>query len=314
MREKSGIGRWLKLIVSEAAVVAALYFLVRHLVNNWGQIAPSLRNMRLGYVVAAFVPILVMLLTVSWGWTLAVRWVGSSLGGRAGFAIYYRSSIFRYLPGSFWYLPGRAYLCRERGISLKAFASSAFVELFFLLAAAGVLGGYAVAVRFELVWLLGVSLVCLLSVVLALLWPGQLRRLVVRGNNLESDRSNAREGALRASLSVIVFVYLCSWLMYGVSLELLLLALDVPAAKSTGNAVYVVSASVTAWMAGFLSLIPTGLGIREAALAGMFCSIAPAEHVIVASLVQRTIEILLEGCLWMVSLWLGGREMKIIPK
>jgi uncharacterized protein (TIRG00374 family) len=137
---------------------------------------------------------------------------------------------------------------------------------------------------------------------------------VVRGNDLASNRSNDREDARRATLPMIACVYLCSWLAYGVSLNLLLLALDVPAVKSIGNAFYVVSASVAAWMAGFLSLIPTGLGIREAALAGLFRPIAPAEQVIVLSLIQRTIEILLEGCLWMVSLWLGRREGKIIPK
>ncbi len=293
--------------ITEALVVAAVYFLVKHLVSNWSQIAPHLQHIRLGYVAAAFLPTLIMLLLVSWGWTFAMRWVGVPLSGCAGFEIYYRSSIFRYLPGSLWYLPGRAYLCQQRGVSLATFAGGAFLELFFLLAAAGMLGGIAAAVRFKHVWLSGVSLVCLLGIALALLWPGRLRRLVLRGRST----GNAQRGGLFA----ITLVYLCTWFMYGTAMNLLLLALDVPMSISIGNYVYVVGASTAAWMTGFLSLIPTGLGIREASLVGLLQPIASAERIIVLGLVQRTIEIFLEGCLWIAVFWRRrGESLNNNPK
>ncbi|RLI51942.1 MAG: hypothetical protein DRP09_18705 [Candidatus Thorarchaeota archaeon] len=307
MFDQSKIWHWIRTVITEALVVAAIYFLVKHLAGNWNQIAPDLRHIRLGYVVAACLPTLVMLLLVSWGWTIAMRWVGVPLSARTGFEIYYRSSIFRYLPGSFWYLPGRAYLCRQLGVPLTTFAGSAFLELFFLLSAAGILGGIAVTVRFNLIWLSIISLGCLLSIALALFWPKQLRRLALREHNASQGQ--------RAKLVAIIVIYLCAWLMYGTSLSLLLLALNVPVNLSIGNYGYIVSASTAAWIAGFLSFIPTGLGVREASLAGLLQPIAGAEQIVLLSLFQRTIEILLEGCLWIIALLIkNGQEPKIVPK
>ena len=280
----------MRTVITEALMVTVVYFLVKHLASNWNQILPHLQYLRLGYVAAAFIPTLIMLLLSSWGWTLVMRWIGVPLSGRAGFEIYYQSSIFRYLPGSLWYLPGRAYLCQQRGILLATFAGGVFLELFFLLAAAGMLAGPSVAARFNLIWPLVVSLVCLLSTVLALLWPEWLRWLVLRESNVGSVQ--------RTRLFAIVLIYLGAWFMYGTSVNLLLLALDVPTTMSIGNYAYAVSACTAAWVAGFLSLIPTGLGIREASLVSLLQPIASAEHMIVLSLVQRTIEIFLEGCLW----------------
>jgi len=300
MSDKPKTRHWIRAILAEVLVVAAIYFLVKHLASNWNQIVPILRHIRSGYVVLACLPTLMMLLLVSWGWTLVMRWVGIPLSACTGFEIYYRSSIFRYLPGSFWYLPGRAYLCRQRGISLATFAGSALLELFFLLSAAGIIGGIAVTIRFNIVWLSVISLGCLLSVGLALLWPKQLRRLVLR----KHDTSRSQ----RTKLLIIILIYLSAWFMYGTSVSLLLLALNVPVSLSISNCGYVISASTAAWTTGFLSFIPTGIGIREASLAGLLQPLANTEQVILLSLIQRTMEISLEGCLWFATFFIQNRQ------
>jgi uncharacterized membrane protein YbhN (UPF0104 family) len=289
MLKRPRIKRWLRTAVADALVVAAVYFLMKHLAGNWHQVAPSLQHIRLGYAVAAFPSTLIMLLLASWSWTLVMRWVGVPLGGWAGLRIYYRSSILRYLPGSLWYLPGRAYLCQQQGVSLSTFAGGTFLELFFLIATAGMLGGIAVSMRFGLIWLLAISLICLSSVALALLWPERLQRLVLRGHNVGSIQ--------RRGLLAVILADLGAWFMYGTSVSLLLLALGVPTTVS--DYAYVICASTAAWTIGFLSLVPTGLGIREASLAGLLRPLAPVEQIVMLGLLQRTIEIFLEGCLWL---------------
>ncbi|MBN2004369.1 MAG: flippase-like domain-containing protein [Anaerolineae bacterium] len=293
MPEKSKIGRWIKTAVADVLVVTALYFLVKYLVGNWYQIVPHLQDIRPGYVIAASVPTLLVLLLSSWGWTLIMRWLGVPLGGWLGFQLYYQSSIFRYLPGSLWYLPGRGILCQRQGISLSLFGKSAFLELFFLLAAAGMLGGIAVAVRYEWAWLSAASLATFLGMIAVVVFQKHFRRLVLWKSELDS--------APRAGVVWIILTYIGAWCMYGASLNLLLVALGIPV-QSVWDGLYVTSAGVAAWMIGFLSFVPTGLGIREASLVSLLQPIAPAYYVIVLGLVQRSLEILLEGGLWCVIL------------
>jgi len=135
-----------------------------------------------------------------------------------------------------------------------------------------------------------------------LFWPKQLRRLALR------ERSTGQ--GQRKRLVAIVVIYLCAWLMYGASLSLLLLALNVPVNLSIGNYGYIVSASTAAWIAGFISFIPTGLGVREASLVGLLQPVAGAEQIVMLSLFQRTIEILLEGGLWIVALLIKNKSPK----
>jgi uncharacterized membrane protein YbhN (UPF0104 family) len=289
--------------MSEALVVTALYYLVRHLTGSWQQIAPSLEQLRFGYVVGAFSLTLVMSLLVSLGWTLAMRWVSVSLSVRDGFAIYYQSSILRYLPGSLWYLPGRAYLCQQRGIPFVLSARGMGLELFVLLANAGALGGAALAAQFNSAWLSVLSVVCLVSMGVACLKPSWLRRLVLRERSPDDGQ--------RASLAAISVVYLFAWLMYGVSMYLLFPALRLPVETSIGGFAYVVSASIASWLAGFVSPVPLGLGIREVVLANLFGPIGIADSIVLLSLLQRAIEILVEAGLWVAALWLGrsgGRD------
>lgn len=292
MFNKFNIGRWARTIITEALMVIVLYLLIKQLSSNWSRIKPHLKHIRLGYITVAFLPTLVMLLLSSWGWTLVMRWIGIPLSGQNGFNIYYRSSLLRYLPGSWWYLPGRAYLCYQHDISSTEFAGSVFLELFFLLATAGILAGISVAVRFKLTWLLVISLVCSLSIVLVLLWPEQLLHLMPR----ECNKSIKVQ---RIKLSAIAFLYLCIWLMYGISVNLLLFALEVP--MTIGVCTYTIGASAASWIVGFLSFVPTGIGIREASLVGLLQPVAPAECVVLLSVVQRTIEVFIEGCLWGIA-------------
>jgi hypothetical protein len=115
-----------------------------------------------------------MLLLMSYGWTLAMRAAGTRMSGQLGFSLYYRTSILQYLPGSFWYLPGRAYFCQRQGISLSVFVGGALVELFYLLMVAGTLTGLSGLLNANLTWLIAVGLVSLAAITVVTVWPGIL--------------------------------------------------------------------------------------------------------------------------------------------
>jgi uncharacterized protein (TIRG00374 family) len=67
--------------------------------------------------------------------------------------------------------------------------------------------------------------------------------------------------------------------------------------------IYVVLVNTAAWIVGFLSFIPTGLGVREVVLVLLFMSSIGGATVIAASLIQRMVELACEGVLWLVATW-----------
>ena len=158
-----------------------------------------------------------MQLLMPWGWTLTLRQVGVPLTGRAGFDIYYRSSILRYLPGSLWYLPNRAYLCQQRGIPLASFTRSVSLELYSLLTIGGILGGAAAALRLRSIWpgLFGAA--CLLGLILIWLNPGWVQRAFGKSSDIDLQ-SGRWPGLMR-----IFLVYAGMWLAYGLAVALLLM-------------------------------------------------------------------------------------------
>lgn len=300
---KPQIRRWLKALATEALVVTAIYFLISHLVSNWNQIAPKLQHIRYGYLALATLATLSMQLLMPWGWIFAMRWVGIPLSGQVGFKIYYRSSIFRYLPGSLWYLPGRAYLCQQRGIPLTLFSASAVLELFFLLTLGGAISAVALASRFRFAWMPIASAAYLFCIIIVLIRPGIVRWFVLRKSSLNDSRSN-----IFALMVVCLFI----WLTYGISVILLFSSFDVSIMSSAQDVMYTISATVAAWMSGFLSFVPTGMGIREVSLSFFFQQTIQSYHIILISLTQRTIELLLEGGLWLVATWMKQDSSPII--
>ncbi len=299
MSERIARFRALKGWISPLFVGSALFFLVRHIVLNWQQVFPLLQRIRPIYLAVATLLTLMMLLLMPVGWLLALRWAGSSVSMRDGFTIYYRSSIFRYLPGSFWYLPTRAILAQARGVPLRAFTAGSILELAFLLGIAGVLTGIALTAWADRTWFLAVSAICLMGLTVLVASPVWLRRLILGG---QPDY-----GSRRIVIQAL-FVYSGIWVVYGASLYALLLGFGVFAGFSLKDATFALTTNAAAWTAGFISFVPAGIGIREISLVGLFRAVAPAAPLLMISLVQRSIELLLEVGLWLAATLLRRAE------
>lgn len=271
-------------------MLGALYVLALRLGQQWPRIASDVSRMRVIPAAGALLATLALLLLMSAGWTFALRAVGASISLRAGLAIYYQASIFRYLPGAVWHLPGRAYLCQQQGISLTAFAQSTFLELFFLLGCGAVLAGWGMAAYLSRPEFLALSAGAAGAIGLVILWPDRLLA-AAKTRALIPDTLN------RCALLSMLLVYAAVWFAYGGAVALLLHAL--PGTRPPPLLTVVIT-NTAAWAAGFLSLSPAGLGVRELGLSVMLGAELSAAAV-VASLTQRVMEVFLEGVLWGVA-------------
>jgi uncharacterized membrane protein YbhN (UPF0104 family) len=284
-------------VAGQALMLVALYFVALRLLTSWKQVSASLAQMQLLPLVGAALLTLIMLLLMSTGWTLALAALGAYPGFRTGFYLYYWASLYRYLPGAIWHLPGRAYLCQKRGISLATFTRSALLELFLLLSSGGILAALGLARHLGKPVLNGLSLPIGLAIAAVLLWPDAL--LKFRQKPGASPEAPVR----RAWLIGMLAVYLGVWFSYGSAVTLALQAL--PVGRLPGL-LAMVTTNTAAWAAGFLSLAPVGLGVRELSLS-VLLGPGLGAAAILASLTQRIMEVILEAFLWLAARLAVGR-------
>jgi uncharacterized membrane protein YbhN (UPF0104 family) len=297
-----------RFFLSQVVVIGALVFLFCRLGSGWGEIRENITNINVFIVLLSFLPTLLMQILMSVGWVFLLNWFGCPLDFVQGFQLYYRASILRYLPGSFWYLPGRFHLCKQGGISSTAANGSMLLELFFLLLVGVWVGSYAIWYRIS--EMLAKVIIVVIAMVLLLLWiyPDLF---VIFFDKIRFSR--------KRMLSAVLGYFLV-WITYGISVLLIILGLGVSIESSGESLVYYISAVVVSWIAGFISLVPTGLGVREVSLAFMLVSI-PDSSIFAATVMQRVIEMLLELILWGIavlihqySIWsIDKQQMKCYP-
>lgn len=278
--------------MGQVLMFAALFFVVARLAENWTRIASDVSQLTAIPLLEAVLLTLTMLVLMPFGWTYALRASGADIGFQAGFSIYYRVSIFHYLPGSIWYLPGRALLCQKQGVSVLEFSRSILLEMLFLLASGGILAGWGLATYLGQPIILVLCVLAAGAAIITILWPV----FVLSG----AGRLPCPAKVDRRLLLAMFLVYMAVWFAYGGAIAILLQALaNVP----TPPVVQVVAVNSAAWLAGFLSLAPTGMGVREVSLATIL-GLDLGTAALVASLAQRVMEVCLELILWIIARWM----------
>jgi uncharacterized membrane protein YbhN (UPF0104 family) len=273
--------------------LAALVFMARYVLGHWAEVVAYAGALRWQYVLLAAGCTLVMLALMPVGWWLALRRAGAALPPGQAFRIYCRSSIVRYVPGSLWYLPTRSVLSGQAGCATAGVVRSMALEHFVLLAVGGALAGAGLAVRFEAPALLLISLACAAALMSALIWPQWFERM--------THREPAHGERPRLNLVAMIVVYAGVWLSYGLSMAALFAGSGGGQARSPGAVLYTVCATAAAWLTGFVSFLPAGLGIRDASLAVLLDHMGPAAYVVVVSIMQRFLEMALEGVLFLAA-------------
>jgi glycosyltransferase 2 family protein len=269
----------------------SFYFLYSSLKASWRQVVSGWHLISISYLLAAFLLTGVMLLAMPLGWRTALTALGFPMKGRLATLIYFRTSIFRYLPGSFWQFTARAYAAKQHGVSLSLYAGSSFLELFFLLAVGGVFSGMGLAYHFSNPFFLLVGIAAGLAVP-AWLFGGS--RLVSKRWPILDKAHLPEKGR---SLMALAGYYLLVWTAYGAAVYFILNAF--PASYQVGM-VKTIGLNTLAWFIGFLSFSPGGLGIREMGLAMLL----PPEYkaiAVMAGLIQRIMEMAGEALLWLIA-------------
>lgn len=209
--------------------------------------------------------LLSVLLALAWRWLAGVY--GPRPSVKAGYAVYARSQLAKYLPGNAFHYVSRQLLGRRAGLSHPALVASGLLEMGSLLLAAVVAGAVgltfarsaAAAGLWSWPWALAAGLAALLA------WPlldALLRRWRPTSRWL-AELPHLSLGRTLRLLGPAVGLHLAFFAGVGVLLMLLASAWG----RSLGELASLLWAFPIAWAAGTVAVgAPAGVGVREAVL------------------------------------------------
>ena len=282
MSGKQGSRRLLRLVLTGLVVGGALAWLGAGLLRQW----PLIR----AYHWQPHVPLLALSLVFAGGWfalrarlwQLILAGLGCPLPYRAAFRAWALSELGRFLPGTVWYVAGRAYLCAECGVAATASLAGMGMEL--ALVSVTALAFLAVRATSALA-ALGERLPLLLGVVV--LAAAAHPRVLVPLANRVLERLGRPPLPVMPGRTYLGLLGLSALMWCSLAAGFACFAIGVAGAGSR-QALALASSFPVAWLAGVVVVVsPGGLGVRETVLAALLTGPLPAPLALPVALLSR---------------------------
>jgi len=255
-------------------VGAIVLFLGLRVYRGWREVSHYQWDLRPELLAVSFVFTLAHWLAVALGWNMAVRSLGGDLDLRKGLRVYFLSNMARYIPGTVWYVAGRAYLGERERVSAAVISTSVVIEMALAIVSGALTSILALPLLLSEVGL-GALYACVLVVALGLiaLHPKVIKwlldllvRLLHRPNLVVSPPTYV-------AMLRLLLPYFLIWILGGAGFFTLLNSLYPLrlARLPIVAAIYAISYTV-----GFLiPLAPGGLGVREGIMALLLSHYVP---------------------------------------
>lgn len=205
-------------------------------------------------------------------WRALLADLGSTVGARDAFGIYFAGQLGKYLPGAVWPVVAQVRLGKRHRIPAAASAAAAVLSLGMSLVAAVLLALVLLPLsaghelhKYVLVYLL-------VPAALVVLWPSVLNRLLATLLRVTKRAPLPRPLSGRA-LSIAMGWLCVQWLLIGVGVALLARGVGADGIRTFPLAIGGYSLS---WSVGFLVLVvPAGAGVRESIFAALLAPVLP---------------------------------------
>lgn len=281
----------------------SFYYLGRNILQGLDDLLAT--AMRINYFSLAISLLLTAGATIlgAWEWQLLLRGLGHDLGARKGMRIHLLANVAKYAPGYLWQILGKVYLSERQSVSRKRAVGSVGVE-FSLIVATGTL---LALVTLPSTGLLGSSLLPSLGPGLALILvpPAALPFLLPLLQRV-SSWSQIRERFPIVSeldytslVGVTVAIYL-TWLVLGAGFVLLIGSVYPISINDIPRYIFALTVS---FILGLLALFaPSGIGVRESAMAFLLGSCMPLSVASVIAILARVVTMLADVASFIVGL------------
>lgn len=256
---------------------------------------------RLGLVGLAIVSTLLRRLTggLRWVWLVRLLGKGQSLTIRQGLKIYFVANLATYIPGTYWFVLGRAAMSQKHGVSALQTGVSTLIEHFLLILSGALLGIFGLQLIAELLNISVNSMLWIILIVIIGLFaihPWSIRQIT----NLMARVLKMQPVEVSLSYPMMLLQLLWSiviWLFGSLSLLLLARAfMPTIGLEQLGvfSAIYSIS-----WLIGFFTpFAPSGLGVREGVMVGSFAAMGLSSGITALLAVLSRLLIIFEDVFW----------------
>jgi len=317
-----GVKKFGKRVLQIGLPVIILALFLYQVKKNWADLTSYTFQWNPWLLALAFLCFMLQELSYGLIWRAILARLDSHLGLRVCLRIYLASEFVRYIPGNVWHVLTRILWVGKYGVSRPVAFASMAIELITKLAA-----GMLVFSMSLLFWqdygkvgsLLRGSLLDILGVAgIIALFIGLHPRVLNGMLNWALRRLKREPIQLALRYSDILFITLAwcaSWIVAGSAFYILLLALW-PAAPLVAWPICIGIYAI-AWDIGFVSFItPSGLGVREAAIVGLFALALPlpAGLASIMALLSRLVSTLAEVVCVSIAYLSGGKQVPNIQQ
>ena len=265
-----------KRLMQFVVVALILIFVVIGVRSSWTKLSQYQWHVQWELLVAALLLFVAQELTYALIWRGILRRLGSDLDIVSSQRVYLSAEFVRYIPGNVWHVFARVFSAESRGVPKAIGLASMVIELATKITSAALV--FALSLLF---WpdvtgltrviprdvIVGIGLVGV-PLLLVGLHPRLLQGMLNRG--LRAMRREPVTLGLRyRDLLVITGYWAMSWVVGGVGFYLLIRSLtNTP--STLVAVVLAIGINAMGWDVGFLAILtPSGLGFREAAIAGL---------------------------------------------
>lgn len=240
-----------------------LWFMVKDIIKNWGEIVPYLTNMKVPLFLLSVVLYGLAFLFTGYNWTWLLWKMEAGPGRREYLNAHMVSALARYIPGGIWSIVGKAYLCNKKGVSKQATTVSIILEYVFQIASSGLFFVVLIPFLFQNGKNSWLAVLCVLAAVLALVLLPPCINLGIRilSKIMKKDCGDIRLKPV--FVYQVLLRYVAAWLLTGAGLLALVAAFS---DFDIMQGISLVLSYPVSWVVGFLSPSPNGMGIREGIL------------------------------------------------
>jgi uncharacterized membrane protein YbhN (UPF0104 family) len=305
--------RWAIRLFKIALLALVAWGIHSTLSGGWRQLQSEhwkLSQLRPAWIVNAAVLYLLGQLGPGWFWWKTLGWLGQPARLAETLRAYYIGHMGKYAPGKAMVIVIRAGLLRAGGTTATAATVAVFFETLTTMGVGAAMAVIILAARFrEQRWMIGAA---------ALLWlivsgpssPAIFRRLVrfTGAGKLDPSMADRLTHLRYRSLVWAWLPIVAGWVLMGLSLSATARAAGFRSSLAPiDEAAFCTAAVAMAVVGGFLSFVPGGLGVREAALLELLTPCYGADGALIVSIVSRLAWIVAELAISGV-LYLTGRR------
>ena len=265
----------------------------------------SFRKIQLGWLVVAGCLYFTGMLPMYWFWLRALRALGQHPGRLACLRAFYIGHLGKYVPGKAMVVVIRTSLLAQSGVDPVVASVSVFIETLTMMAVGAFVAASLITVQFgDQIQMQILAVVLMLATGVPLLPP--LFRRIVKTLKLSRLSSKLNLDGLTYRLMSLGFTANCiGWIVLGLSLWATLKAMPNTEMITLADLPRMVASTSLAMVAGFLSLLPGGVGVRELVLNELLAPHVGGATALASAVLLRLVwlatELIASGVLYVVA-------------